>query len=88
MTLYLRTWNLSVQETRRIFERWKSIKSFVALRTIALVFMSVDLLCFCISDLHDLKCFNQVQVFATFLALFMAWLQLHNDFAILCKELF
>lgn len=84
VTLYLRTWTLSTQQTRQIFERWKSIESFVALRTVALVFMSVGLLSFCINDLHDTKNVlpNQVQVLSTFLALFMTWLQLHNGFAI------
>ena len=74
---------LSRHETRQVFERWTSVQSYVALRSVALVFMSVGLLCFCINDLHDSKMyFGYVQIFLTFIALFLAWLQLHNGFAI------
>jgi len=83
-TLYRRTWTLSLQETRQVFERWTSVESYVALRSVTLVFMSVGLLCFCINDLHDPKNVlpGHIQIFLTFIALFLAWLQLHNGFAI------
>ena len=48
LTLYHKTWKLSMHETRQVFARWQSVESYVALRTVALVFMSVGLLCFCI----------------------------------------
>ena len=47
LTLYRKTWTLSLQETRQVFQRWQSVESYVALRSVALVFMSVGLLCFC-----------------------------------------
>ena len=60
------------------------MESYVALRSVTLVFMSVGLLCFCINDLHDPKNVlpGHIQIFLTFIALFLAWLQLHNGFAI------
>ena len=84
VTLYRKTWTLSLQDTRQVFGRWQSVESYVALRSVALVFMSVGLLCFCINDIHDKKNIlpDYVQIFITFISLFLAWLQLHNGFAI------
>ena len=75
VTLYRKTWTLSMHETRQVFQRWQSVESYVALRTVALVFMSVGLLCFCINDLHDKKNIlpDYVQIFLTFISLFLAW---------------
>ena len=84
IVLFRRTWMLTIEQTRRIFHRWESKESFVAVRTIALVFMSIGMLSFCISDLQHSNSVlpKSVHTFTTFLALFLTWLQLHNGFAI------
>ena len=84
VALFRRTWLLTIDQTRQIFNRWESKESFIAVRTIALVFMSIGMLSFCISDLQHANSVlpKSVHTFTTFLALFLTWLQLHNGFAI------
>ena len=66
------TWLLSIEQTRSIFTRWESKESFVAMRTIALVFMSIGILSFCISDLQHSSSVlpKSVHTLTTFFALF------------------
>lgn len=82
--LFRHTWLLSIEQTRSIFTRWESNESFVAVRTIALVFMSIGILSFCISDLQHSSSVlpKSIHTLTTFFALFLTWLQLHNGFAI------
>ena len=82
--LFRHTWLLTIEQTRSIFTRWESNESFVAVRTIALVFMSIGILSFCISDLQHSSSVlpKSIHTLTTFFALFLSWLQLHNGFAI------
>ena len=79
-----KTWHLPVTQTRHIFERWQSIESYVVIRSASLVFLSVGVLSFCISDIHDTvhRLPDWVHIIVTFFALFMTWLELHNGFAL------
>ena len=84
VALFGKTWYMSISQTRYIFERWQSIESYVVLRSASLVFLSVGVLSFCISDIHDTvhRLPDWVHILVTFIALFMTWLELHNVFAL------
>ena len=79
-----RTWLLNNANTREILSCSEARESLVAERTIALVFLSLGLLSFCLTELHSPKVAlpNHVHVFIAFFALFLMWLQLHNGFAL------
>lgn len=79
-----RTWLLGNIHTREIFSCSEARESLVAERTIALVFLSLGLLSFCLSELHSPQDSlpNHVHIFTAFLALILMWLQLHNGFAL------
>jgi len=84
LILIKQLWLVGIAETRQIFLQFNAKESTVAERTIALVFLSVGLLSFCISELHDKNgvLSSDVHIFISFLALFLTWLQLHNGFAL------
>lgn len=91
LLVFLRlTWTMDIEQTRNIFMRFIARQSAVAERTIALVFMSVGLLSFCVSDLqsvHDTMP-NSLHIFLAFISLFMTWIQLHNAFALYYAKLY
>ena len=78
------TWLANIIQTREIFQQFHAKEVSVAERTIALVFLSVGLLSFCISELNETNgaLSNSVHIFISFIALFLTWLQLHNGFAL------
>jgi len=78
------TWMMNIDQTRDVFAKFMAKQSSVAERTIALVFMSVGLLSFCVSDLQSIDDVmpNSLHIFIAFIALFMTWIQLHNGFAL------
>lgn len=78
------SWLIGINETREIFQQFNAKESSVAERTIALVFLSVGILSFCIAELHSNNDVlpNKLHVFISFIALFLTWLQLHNGFAL------
>lgn len=78
------SWLIDVNNTRDIFQQFDAKESSVAERTIALVFLSVGILSFCIAELHSKHDVlpNSIHVFISFIALFLTWLQLHNGFAL------
>lgn len=78
------TWLADIVQTRQVFQRFHAKEVAVAERTIALVFLSVGLLSFCISELNEKNgaLSNSVHIFISFIALFLTWLQLHNGFAL------
>ena len=80
--LFRHTWLLSIEQTRSIFTRWESNESFVAVRTIALVFMSIGILSFCISDLQHSSSVlpKSIHTLTTFFALFLIFQALQNRF--------
>ena len=82
--LFGKTWLMDISQTREIFSRWKTYKSYFFLRNIALVFLSVGVLSFCISEIHATvhRLPDWVHIFVTFVALLMTWLELHNGFAL------
>ena len=84
------TWTMDIEQTRKIFSRFTARQNLVAERTIALVFMSVGLLSFCVSDLHSVDDIlpNSLHIFLAFISLFMTWLQLHNAFALYYAKLY
>ena len=77
-------WLIDVNNTRDIFQQFDAKESSVAERTIALVFLSVGILSFCIAELHSKSDVlpNSIHIFISFMALFLTWLQLHNGFAL------
>ena len=79
-----RTWLMGTAHTREILSCSQASESLVAERTIALVFLSLGLLSFCLTELHSPQDAlpNHVHVFTAFLALFLMWLELHNGFAL------
>tara|TARA_B100002051_G_C16738231_1_gene642609 strand:+ start:232 stop:894 length:663 start_codon:yes stop_codon:yes gene_type:complete len=79
-----RTWLLSTAHTREILSCSEARESLVAERTIALVFLSLGMLSFCLTELHSPQDAlpNRVHIFTAFLALFLMWLELHNGFAL------
>ena len=79
-----RTWLLGIAQTRKILSCSQARESLVAERTIALVFLSLGLLSFCLTELHSPQDAlpNHVHIFTAFLALFLMWLELHNSFAL------
>lgn len=79
-----RTWLLGIAHTRKILSCSQARESLVAERTIALVFLSLGLLSFCLTELHSPQDAlpNHVHIFTAFLALFLMWLELHNGFAL------
>lgn len=79
-----RTWLLGIAQTRKILSCSQARESLVAERTIALVFLSLGLLSFCLTELHSPQDAlpNHVHIFTAFLALFLMWLELHNGFAL------
>ena len=79
-----RTWLLGNVHTRELLACSEARELLVAERTIAMVFLSLGLLSFCLSELHSpLDTLpNHVHIFTAFVALILMWLQLHNGFAI------
>lgn len=79
-----RTWLLSNIHTREILSCSEARELLVAERTIALVFLSLGLLSFCLTELHSPQdaLSNHIHIFIAFLALILMWLQLHNGFAL------
>ena len=78
------SWLIGINETREIFQQFNAKESSVAERTIALVFLSVGILSFCIAELHSKNDVlpNSLHIFISFIALFLTWFQLHNGFAL------
>lgn len=87
---YRLTWVMDIEQTRHIFEKFIARQASVAERTIALVFMSVGLLSFSVSDLHLVNDAmpNSLHIFLAFISLFISWLQLHNGFALYYAKLY
>ena len=84
ISLMRKTWLMNNSQTRVVFSRFDANEIAVAERTIALVFLSVGLLSFCIADIHMKNNIlpNNVIIFVSFAALFLTWFQLHNGFAL------
>ena len=84
ISLMRKTWLMNNSQTRVVFSRFDANEIAVAERTIALVFLSVGLLSFCIADIHIKNNIlpNNVIIFVSFAALFLTWFQLHNGFAL------
>jgi uncharacterized membrane protein len=84
ISLMRKTWLMNNSQTRVVFSRFDANEISVAERTIALVFLSVGLLSFCIADIHIKNNIlpNNVIIFVSFAALFLTWFQLHNGFAL------
>ena len=84
LILIKQSWLIGINETREIFQQFNAKESSVAERTIALVFLSVGILSFCIAELHSNNDVlpNNLHIFISFIALFLTWLQLHNGFAL------
>ncbi len=84
LILIKQSWLIGINETREIFQQFDAKESSVAERTIALVFLSVGILSFCIAELHAKNDVlpNTLHIFISFIALFLTWLQLHNGFAL------
>ena len=53
LILIKQSWLIGINETREIFQQFNAKESSVAERTIALVFLSVGILSFCIAELHS-----------------------------------
>ena len=91
LAIFLRlTWSMSIEQTRQVFSRFTARQSLVAETPIALVFMSVGLLSFCVSDLNSVNDVlpDSFHIFLAFISLFMTWLQLHNAFALYYAKLY
>ena len=84
ISLMRKTWLMNNSQTRVVFSRFDANEIAVTERTIALVFLSVGLLSFCIADIHMKNNIlpNNVIIFVSFAALFLTWFQLHNGFAL------
>ena len=84
LILIKQSWLIGINETREIFQQFNAKESSVAERTIALVFLSVGILSFCIAELHSKNDVlpNSLHIFISFIALFLTWFQLHNGFAL------
>ena len=84
ISLMRKTWLMNNSQTRVVFSRFDANEIAVAERTIALVFLSVGLLSFCIADIHMKNNIlpNNVIISVSFAALFLTWFQLHNGFAL------
>ena len=84
ISLIRKTWLMNNSQTRVVFSRFDANEIAVAERTIALVFLSVGLLSFCIADIHMKNNIlpNNVIISVSFAALFLTWFQLHNGFAL------
>ena len=84
ISLMRKTWLMNNSQTRVVFSRFDANEISVAERTIALVFLSVGLLSFCIADIHIKNNIlpNNVIISVSFAALFLTWFQLHNGFAL------
>ena len=72
LILIKQSWLIGINETREIFQQFDAKESSVAERTIALVFLSVGILSFCIAELHSKNDVlpNTLHVFISFIALF------------------
>lgn len=77
-------WLLDQRSTRLLFVEYSAKGSLVAEKTIALVFLSLGLLSFCVADLHNPSDVlpNSFHVFISFTAVFLTWVELHNGFAL------
>jgi uncharacterized membrane protein len=84
ISLIRKTWLMNNSQTRVVFSRFDANEIAVTERTIALVFLSVGLLSFCIADIHMKNNIlpNNVIISVSFAALFLTWFQLHNGFAL------
>ena len=85
LVVFLRnTWLLDNRHTREIFSCSEARESLAAERTIALVFISLGLVSFSLTELHSPNDAlpNSVHIFIAFLAIFLMWLQLHNGIAL------
>ena len=84
ISLMRKTWLMNNSQTRVVFSRFDANEIAVAERTIALVFLSVGLLSFCIADIHMKNNIlpNNIIISVSFAALFLTWFQLHNGFAL------
>ena len=84
LILIKQSWLIGINETREIFQQFNAKESYVAERTIALVFLSVGILSFCIAELHSKNAVlpNNLHIFISFIALLLTWLQMHNGFAL------
>ena len=77
-------WLLDQRTTRLLFLEYNAKESLVAEKTIALVFLSLGLISFCVADLHNpLDVLpNSFHIFISFTAVFLTWVELHNGFAL------
>ena len=85
LIVFLRnTWLLDNRSTREIFSCTEAREALAVERTIALVFISLGLVSFSLTELHSPSDAlpNNLHIFIAFIAIFLMWLHLHNGIAL------
>jgi uncharacterized membrane protein len=81
---FRRTWSMSPEQTRSIFMRWKASPALLMERTVALTFLSLGLISFCVKDLQGSYSILplKIRIFIYISSLFAIWLQMQNGFSV------